>query len=278
MLARLLRHGPKLPQATAVRAALNQNLTGANLPAEAAYLDQPNRQSFERPYGWAWLLKLAAELHGWPDTDGAAWSGHLQPLVQAIVARHHHFLPRQTYPIRSGVHSNTAFGLALALDYARVTGDQAFESLLIARSRAYFEQDRDYPAAWEPGGSDFFSPSLIEASLMSRVLPPAGFKVWFDRLLPGLGRGKPASLLTPAAISDRADPQIVHLDGLNLSRAWCMRRIAATLSERDPARAQLLAAANRHAQAGLAHVNSGDYAGAHWLASFAVYMLTPAEA
>lgn len=277
MLVRLLQQFPELPQATAVRAALNENLSEANLLAETAYLAQPNRQSFERPYGWAWLLKLAEALHGRSDPDEAAWSRHLQPLVAVIIDRYHSFLPRQTYPIRVGTHPNTAFGLAFALDYARATTDQALESLLVERSLSYFGQDRDYPAAWEPNGNDFFSPSLIEADLMGRVLPAAEFAAWFARFLPGIARGEPASLLNPVTVSDRSDPQIVHLDGLHLSRAWCMRRIAAALPAADPARQVLAAAAVRHAREGLAHVTSGDYMGEHWLASFAVYLLSLPE-
>jgi hypothetical protein len=274
LLVRLLRRLPQLPRSDAIRAALRENLTAANLLAEADYMMQPNRQSFERPYGWAWLLKLAEELHDWPDPDGAAWFNYLQPLVRVIVDRYHHFLPRHTYPIRVGTHANTAFGLAFALDYARAAGNQELATLLVERSLAYFGQDRAYPAGWEPNGSDFFSPGLIEADLMSRVLPPAEFPAWLAAFLPGLAQAAPPSLLQPVTVSDRSDPQIVHLDGLNLSRAWCMRRIAAALPAHDPARAVLLTAAERHAGAGLAQVTSGDYVGEHWLASFAVYLLT----
>jgi hypothetical protein len=290
LLVRLLRLFPELPQATAVRTALDENLTAANLQAEADYFLQPNRQSFERPYGWGWLLQLAAELHDWAGAkdSGAAWarqdwapqvwarqvSRYLQPLVEVIVGRYHAFLPQLTYPIRVGTHANTAFGLALALDYARTVEDEPLAALLIKHSRAYFSQDVAYPAQWEPNGHDFFSPCLIEADLMTRILPPAQFSGWLARFLPGIVQGQPATLFTPVTVSNRRDPQIVHLDGLNLSRAWCLRHIAAALPDAEPARASLLAAAGRHAQAGLAHVSSGDYMGEHWLASFAVYLLT----
>jgi hypothetical protein len=273
LLVRLLRLFPDLPQATAVRAALNENLTAANLLAEAAYFSQPNRQSFERPYGWAWALKLAEELYGWADADAANWSRNLQPMAAVIVGRYHAFLPRQTYPIRVGTHANTAFGLAFALDYARATANAALEALLLERSQTYFAADRDYPAAWEPSGADFFSPSLIEADLMTRVLSTELFADWFAQFLPAIADGEPKSLLYPAAVSDRSDPQIVHLDGLNLSRAWCLRRLAQALPKGETGR-QLLLAADRHSVAGLAQVASGDYAGTHWLASFAVYLLT----
>lgn len=191
-----------------------------------------------------------------------------------IVARYLAFLPKQTYPIRSGVHPNTAFGLAFALDYARVVKHKPLQDLLEKRSRDYYGKDANSPAEWEPDGADFFSPSLMEADLMRRVLPPAEFHAWLKRYLPGLDRSEPKSLFEPAKVSDRSDPQIVHLDGLNLSRAWCLRGIAGALPAGNPARATLLAAAARHARASLPHIASGDYAGEHWLASFAVYMLS----
>ncbi len=274
MLVRLLRLFPALPEAAEIRAALNENLTARNLEAEAAYLKQANRQSFERTYGWAWLLKLAEELHGWDDPDGKNWSRNLRPLAEALVQRYLDFLPKQTYPIRTGVHPNTAFGLAFALDYATATGHDKLAGLVRERSRTYFGADADYPAAWEPGGEDFFSPALMEADLMRRVLPPEEFRTWFARFLPGLARGEPKALLHPAVVTDRSDPKLVHLDGLNLSRAWCLRSLAAALPERDAVRKVLALSAALHAQAALGHVTSGDYAGEHWLASFAVYMLS----
>jgi hypothetical protein len=274
MLVRLLRLFPGLPEAGEIRKALNANLTASNLQTEAAYLKQSNRQSFERTYGWAWLLKLAEELKQWDDLDGRAWSANLRPLADAFIARFANFLPKQTYPIRTGVHPNTAFALGFALDYARSFGDRALEGMVESRGRAYYESDRDYPASWEPGGEDFFSPVLLEADLMRRVMKPDDFRDWFHRLLPGIKNGEPKSLLTPALVTDRSDPKIVHLDGLNLSRAWCMRSIAAALPEGDPARRVLAESASLHARESLQHVASGDYAGEHWLASFAVYMLS----
>ncbi len=274
MLARLLRLFPDLPEANQIRAALNQNLSAKNLQAEVVYLNQANRQSFERTYGWAWLLKLAEQLRGWDDPDGKAWSKNLQPLVDALVERYKKFLPRQTYPIRTGVHPNTAFGLTFALDYARAAGERELESLIVERSKTYFLKDVSYPAAWEPGGEDFLSAALIEGDLMARVLRPLEFRQWFHRFLPGVATGNPNALLVPATVADRSDPKIVHLDGLNLSRAWCMRHIASALPPRDQAGAVLSHAAIAHATDALAHVGSGDYVGEHWLASFAVYMLT----
>jgi hypothetical protein len=274
MLVRLLKTFPKLPESAQIRSALDANLTTENIQAEVAYMRQPNRQSFERTYGWAWALKLAEELQTWNDADGKRWSTNLQPLAELIAKSYRNFLPKQTYPIRTGVHPNTAFGVAFALDYAKTRGDRELESLLNERSRTYFAKDVDYPGGWEPGGEDFFSAALMEADLMRRVMDEREFATWFHRFLPGVAKGNPPALLTPAIVTDRSDPKLVHLDGLNLSRAWCMRSIASALPAKDPARAALSAAAEKHASAALAHVASGDYAGEHWLASFAVFLLS----
>ena len=274
MLVRLLRRFPDLPERQEIRAVLNEHLTAKNLQAEADYFKQPNRQSFERTYGWAWLLKLAEELHGWDDPDAKMWSKNLQPLTDIIVARYLAFLPKQTYPIRSGVHPNTAFGLAFAHDYAVAVNHQKLRELIEKRSLDYYGKDVDAPARWEPDGADFFSPSLMEADLMRRVLPAKEFRAWLGRFLPGLAKGEPRSLFVPATVTDRTDPQLVHLDGLNLSRAWCLRGILTALPKDDPARKALVASEKKHAEAGLKHVASGDYAGEHWLASFAVWMLS----
>jgi hypothetical protein len=274
MLVRLLKIFPDLPEGSRIRVVLNENLSRENLLAETAYLGQPSRQSFERTYGWAWLLKLAEELKSWKDTDAQHWSSSLEPLAQALVKSYKIFLPKQTYPIRTGVHPNTAFGMAFALDYARSVGDKMFEELLIERSQNYYSGDVNYPASWEPGGEDFFSPALMEADLMRRVLPASEFQRWFRNYLPGLSSGSLKNLLAPAIVTDRSDPKLVHLDGLNLSRAWCMRSIASALPPADERRKLLAAAAANHAAAALSHVASGDYAGEHWLASFAVYLLS----
>jgi hypothetical protein len=274
LLARLLRLYPRLAEAREIRDALNANLTAGNVAAEVAYFKQKDRSSFERTYGWAWLLKLAEELRGWDDADARQWSQALQPLVALVVEKYETFLPKQTYPIRTGVHPNTAFGLAFALDYARAAADQKLASLIVERARTYYLHDADYPASWEPGGEDFLSPALVEADLMRRVLKRGEFAVWFHKFLPRAVRGEPISLLRPATVSDRSDPKLVHLDGLNLSRAWCMRSIAAALPATDPARKILFAASEAHARDALAHVASGNYEGEHWLATFAVYLLS----
>jgi hypothetical protein len=253
LLAHLLRRHPSLPQAVAIRRILDAHLSAENLRAEAEYLKR--HPSFERPYGWAWLLKLAEEAE--------PWRAALRPLADAVEARYMEWLPKQTYPISSGTHTNTAFGLAFALDYAQAFERRDLAQLVIERSRAFYGQDRDCPAAWEPGGNDFFSPCLIEADLMRRVLPD--FPRWFAAFLPEI----PRSLLEPATVSDRSDGQLAHLDGLNLSRAGCYFNLASALPEKK----NLLEAAEKHLQTGLAHVASGSYAGEHWLATFAAYAL-----
>jgi hypothetical protein len=255
MLVRLLQMFPKnLADADRIRATIDQNLTKANIAAEVAYFRAPNRQSFERTYGWAWLLELARALHGWDDPDGKRWAEPLQPLVDEIVARYRAFLPKQNYPIRTGVHPNTAFGLALALDYARAAGDTTLADLIVERATTYYGNDADAPVAWEPGGEDFLSPTLVEADLMRRVLPAGKLAPWLHRFLPRL----PKQLAQPAIVTDRSDPKLAHLDGLNLSRAWCLRAVAAALPAKDPLRAPLAAAAEAHAKEGLAHVATGD--------------------
>lgn len=274
MLVHLLRLFPELPEATEIRVALNANLDAKNIAGEVAYLKEANRASFERTYGWAWLLKLAEELHEWNDEQGRRWSQNLQPLADAFAEKYLGFLPKQTYPIRTGVHPNTAFGLAFALDYARAVGNRKLEALIVERSRFYYGHDVNYPAAWEPGGEDFFSPGLMEADLMRRVMSMTEFAAWFHRFLPGTTRGEPKALLQPAIVTDRTDPKLVHLDGLNLSRAWCMRNIAKALPKDDPVRRTLARSALAHAAVTLPHVASGNYEGEHWLASFAVYLLT----
>ena len=277
MLVRLLRMFPNLPEAGDIRKAIGTNLSQENILAEAAYLKEKNRQSFERTYGWAWLLKLAEELSLSNTDEAKAWSRNLQPLVDALVSSYILFLPKQTYPIRTGVHPNTAFGLAFAYDYAKTAGNETLASLVAERSRTYFAKDSNYPGAWEPGGEDFFSPALMEADLMRRVLSAAEFRRWFHRFLPQLAAGVPGTLLHPATVTDRSDPKLVHLDGLNLSRAWCMRSIAGALPVNDPARKALARSARLHTSDALAHVASGDYAGEHWLASFAIYLLSTPE-
>jgi len=272
MLIHLLKTFPDLPERNTIRKVLNENLSLENLQVEVTYLDQPNRKSFERTYGWTWLLKLVTELHDWQDPDGERWLENIEPLAEAIAARYIEFLPRQEYPIRRGVHPNTAFGLSFALDYARTAEKSELLQMIELRSNDYFSNDQNVAAGWEPDGDDFLSPSLVEADLMSRILAPDDYAVWFNTFLPEAQLGRPANLFQPVSVSDRSDPKIVHLDGLNLSRAWCMFRIANALQENHPAYTTLLNSARTHAMATLPYIASGHYEGEHWLASFAVYM------
>jgi hypothetical protein len=274
MLARVLRMFPALPEAAQIKKALNANLAAKNIAIEAAYFSKPGTQAFERTYGWAWVLKLQEELNAGTSAEAKAWASNLKPLTDAMVGRYLDFLPKQVYPIRTGLHPNTAFGLAFALDYATAAGDAKLKDLLIARSNDYFANDTDYPAKLEPSGSDFLSPALAEADLMRRVLPADKFASWFHAYLPALPKGEPKNLLQIAIVSDRTDPQLGHLDGLNLSRAWSMRHIAAALPANDEWRAVMEEAGHTHAVDALQHVATGHYEGEHWLGSFAVYLLT----
>lgn len=272
MLVRLLKLYPNLETADRIRKVLSENLSAENIKREVEYLDQANRKSFERTYGWAWFLKLAEELYMWNDEHGKMWSKNLQPLTEAIVQRYIDFLPKQNYPIRTGVHPNTAFGIAFALDYARTSKHEKLEKLLVERCMTYYSKDNGYDAKWEPGGEDFFSPALMEADLMSRVLDEKKFTRWFKLFLPTIKKAE--SLIKPAVVTDRTDPKLVHLDGLNLSRAWCMNGIADKLKGEKELHNLLRISALEHAKAGLAYITSGNYEGEHWLASFAVYMLS----
>ncbi len=267
LLARLLGRFPAMDPAGEIRALFDRQLTPDKLGTELSYLGRASSRGFERPYGWAWLLKLAAELRGFD----APWGIAIAPLAEAFADRLTAFLPRATYPIRTGTHYNTAFALTLARDYAMASQDDALLGLLWEKAVDWYGHDRDCQA-WEPGGDEFLSPALMEAECMRRLLPAAQWLAWFDGFLPGLGESTPATLFRPAIVSDRTDGKIAHLDGLNLSRAWCWRGLAGTLPAGDPRRTAMEAAAEVHLAASLPHV-AGDYMGEHWLASFAVLAL-----
>jgi hypothetical protein len=268
LLVKLLKEFPDLPARDSILRAIDQNLTAENIAAETDYFRAPGRISYERPYGWSWLLKLYSELATWDLPEGEKWHGILAPLVQQIVQNYKTYLPGLYYPLRRGVHANTAFGISFALDYARLNADTVFETLLVERSRFYYLNDKNVPASWEPEGDDFFSPSLVEADLMRRVLTREEFRKWFSGFMPEL----PLSLQHPAVVADRADPTGVHLDGLNLSRAWCMFELAKSLPAGSQMATKLQQAGNEHARDALPHVVSENYLGTHWLATFAVYM------
>jgi hypothetical protein len=263
LLARLSRLFPEAAFAERARAALAKSLTEENLRREVEYFNAPGRATFERPYGLAWLLTLGQELREMGSPHAAA----VAPLERAVVERLTGWLPKLSHPVRSGEHSQTAFALGLALDYARSSGDRAFEQLLVERATKFYGKDEGCPAGYEPSGEDFLSPCLAEADLMRRVLGAAEFARWFDRFLPAL----PYSVLT---VTDATDGKLAHLDGLNLSRAWMLTGIARGLPEGHPRRAALAALAEAHGAAGLKAVTGEHYEGGHWLGSFAVYLVS----
>ncbi len=271
MLVRLLKLFPQLPEQALIRKTLNSTLTPANIAVEARYFDGELEKGFERTYGWAWVLRLDQELASWPDADGQRWHAALQPLTAKVIDLWKAFLPKQTYPNRTGVHPNTAFGMVFALDYARALKNAPFEAALVASARRIYGNDRNAPSSWEPDGSDFLSPSLEEADLMRRVLPLREFLPWFSAFI---SRDALLHLTQLPVVSDRADLQIVHLDGLSFSRSWCMNGLAALLPATDPRKAILQRAALAHLSASLPNVVSGNYGGEHWLASFAVLALS----
>lgn len=274
MLARFARARPHSAIAPLARTALARSLTPTRIAGEVAYLDGPGRTSFERPYGLAWLLQLAAELREWDDPDAQAWTRALAPLESLAADRLRHWLPRLTYPIRSGEHSQSAFALGLAFDWARTRGDTRLEELIRGRAQAHHAGDQGCPLAWEPSGQDFLSPCLAEADLMRRVLPAGEFAAWLSAFLPGLPVAAQPDWLPPARVSDRSDPKLAHLDGLNLSRAWMLEGIAAALPVADARRATLQAAASAHRDTALAAVTGEHYEGGHWLGTFALYLVT----
>ncbi|WP_434587441.1 DUF2891 domain-containing protein [Streptomyces sp. A5-4] len=271
LLVRLLRrHGdtPALADTAPVIGALDRHLTPDNLAAEAAYLR--DRPSFERPYGWAWLIALAAECRAYEGAAGARWAEVLTPAVATVDRLLADWLPKATYPVRHGNHPNSAFALGLVLDAGELptTTTQAVRERLLA----WFADDHDAPAHWEPSGQDFLSPALTEADAMRRVLSRERFAQWLDRFLPALRSGAPCPLLDVPVVSDRADPHIGHLLGLALSRAAALRSIAGALPD-GPVRARLTDSAEAHLAAGLPAVERGDFTTDHWLATFAALAL-----
>jgi hypothetical protein len=268
LLATVLRLHPQIEAAHEIRQRFDARFTSTIVGQECAYLARASSRGFERPYGWAWLLMLQAELLRHQTQQGKPWAAALAPLAQAFAARFHDYLPKATYPVRAGVHSNTAFALALAQEYAQQTDDAALLALLKTTANRWYSRDVACQA-WEPSGDDFLSSALIEAECQRRLLSSTEFREWFARFLPNAAQREPATLFTPATVSDRSDGKIAHLDGLNLSRAWCWRSIVAALDENDPLRTQALLTARHHLDAALPEV-TGDYMGEHWLASFAL--------
>jgi hypothetical protein len=282
LLVRLVRLDPDAQFVPGARESLGRSFIHEGMRGEVEYLQVPGRETFERPYGLAWLLQLAAELRQWDDADAARWAAALAPLEALAAERLRDWLPKLAYPIRAGEHSQTAFAFGLALDWARIAGDAEFEALLVTRSRELYLADTNCPLGYEPSGQDFLSPCLAEADLMRRVLPEAEFAGWLGRFLPGIPEDAGPDWLPVAIVTDRADGKLAHLDGLNLSRAWMLEGIAAALPVGDLRRISLRAAAAAHAQAGLESVTGEHYEGGHWLGSFATYLVTgrglPAQA
>ncbi|MDQ6619558.1 MAG: DUF2891 domain-containing protein [Pseudomonadota bacterium] len=276
LLVHLRRLFPQLPQRAAIEEICAAHFAPDAIAGECAYLDRSESQAFERTYGWAWLLKLALELALARDATSVSWQRSLAPLVQRIEARYLAYLPRADYPIRYGMHSNSAFGLAFAIEHARFSAAGALERACAEKALAWFRDDIDAPVAWEPSGADFLSPALVEAMLMRlvRANDEHGFATWLSAFLPDLQRGRCAPLLQPVRVSDRSDAQIVHLDGLNLSRAWCWRGIADGLPAGDSRIPIAREAASAHLRAGMEGVHAASYSGSHWLASFAALALS----
>lgn len=274
LLARAARTWPDAPFAKPARVALAESLTKEKLVKEAAYLEREGRASFERPYGLAWLLQLAAELREWDDPLARELSANLAPLEKAVVSRLSNWLPKLSHPVRSGEHSQSAFALGLMLDYARVAKDAKFEALVSERIATFYGSDLDCALAYEPSGEDFLSPCVAEADAMRRVLPPVEYAAWLGGFMPRLPRDGSAAWLRPGVVTDKSDGKLVHLDGLNLSRAWMLEGIASGLPEGDPRRASILAASMEHGKSGIAAVTGQTYEGTHWLGSFATYYVT----
>jgi hypothetical protein len=287
LLARLIRAFPNAPFVPTARDALRQSLTAENVAQEAAYLRAEGRSSFERPYGLAWLLQLAAELREWSGDDPQPrdMAANLRPAEQAALERLNAWLPKLSHPVRIGEHAQTAFALGLMLDYARIAGDPKFAELIESKARQFYLADKNCPLDYEPSGEDFLSPCLGEADLMRRLLPSDEFGRWLGTFMPQISAAntsggastsheKKGMWLEPVVSPDPGDPKLAHLDGLNLSRAWMLEGIAAGLPKGDKRLPAIMAAAEEHRRAGLAAVTGAHYEGGHWLGSFAVYLVT----
>ena len=275
LLVRLVRLFPDAAFAAPARAALERTFTAQNIAAEVTYLQGAGRASFERPYGLAWLLRLAAELRAWDDPDARRWRATLAPLETEAATRMANWLPKLHYPIRIGEHDQTAFSFGLVWDWAAVAQDPRMRALLQDAAQRFYFQDRNCPLAYEPSGEDFLSPCLAEADFMRRALAPQKFAAWLSQFLPQIPR-RDAAWLTPAVVTDRSDPKLAHIDGLNLSRAWMLAGIAHGLPATDPRRPALLSASRQHAEAALPFVTGEHYEGGHWLGTFAVYLTSDA--
>jgi len=271
MLVSLLRQFPELDQADEIRAKLEENLSAENIAEEVAYFFMPENSSFERTYGWAWVLKLAEELLLWEDPLAHKLSANLQPLTELMVEKYLDFLPKLIYPIRVGEHSNTAFGLSLTYDYALTAKNKPLAGIIRSRALDWFKADADCPLTWEPSGFDFLSPCFQELDIMRKVLEKEQFESWVKAFLPNLHNTDFS--LEPARVSDRSDGKLVHLDGLNFSRAWVLYGL---VREFPDTYGHLTAIANAHIAHSLPSIVDDNYEGTHWLGSFAIYALQQA--
>lgn len=274
LLVRLLNTDPETPYRTAILAALSQSFTPENIAGELAYFEAPDRASFERPYGTAWFLQLMTELRQADFPEAAGWIEALKPLESFIRMQTMDWLTKLVYPIRIGTHNQTAFAFGLMLDWADQAGDTEFREAIAAKALAFHAGDTNCSLAYEPSGEDFLSPCLMEADLMRRVMEPAAYSAWLTAFLPQIPEDGRADWLAPGIVLDATDGKLVHLDGVNLSRAWAMEGIASALPEGDARIPALLAAAAVHKETGLASVTDTHYSGSHWLASFATYLET----
>ena len=274
LLTRLTKLYPDAEFTPVAREALDESFTDAKIAGEVSYFMGEGRTSSERPYGLAWLLCVADELHTWDDDQAQRWRESIAPLEALAAERFRSWLPKLHYPIRTGEHSQTAFAFGLVMDWADTVGDEAMMGLLAERSRTFYLEDENCPLGFEPSGQDFLSPCIAEADLMRRVLAPAEYSDWLSHFLPGIPTSGEAGWLPIGVVTDRTDGKLAHLDGLNISRAWMLEGIASGLPEKDPRRAALLAAADAHRASGLASVTGEHYEGGHWLGSFATYLVT----
>ena len=274
MLVRLARLFPEAPYADRALDSLASSFVADGFEAEFDYLNADHRQTFERPYGLAWLLQLGSELRQWSEERARNWKIGIEPLETLAADRLAGWLGKLTYPIRSGEHSQTAFAMGLALDWSRTADEATFETLLIERARDYFLSDCEAPLAWEPSGHDFLSPCLAEADLMRRCMDPSDFGDWLERFMPFLPTTGEDNWLAPVQVSDPADPKLAHLDGLNLSRAWMLDGIATGLSPDDQRLPSIYAAGLSHRETALASITGQHYEGTHWLGSFVTYLVT----
>ena len=266
-LVKLLKDNPKLKNYNQVMQTLKSDLSKQNIAGEVAYFNGKYNKNYERTYGWSWLLKLALELHTWHNNDAKLLEQNLQPLTDLIANKYIAFLPKLRYPIRVGTHTNTAFGLVFAYDYAKATNNQELLNIITERAKFYYANDTNCPMSWEPSGTDFLSPCLEEAALMKRVLTTDEYRKWLHQFLPKLFNKE--YNLQVGIVTDRNDGHLVHLDGLNFSRAWCLNEISKDLPELK----HLKKIAEKHINYSLPNLVGDSYEGGHWLASFAIYAL-----